>query len=245
MEALNRESPMPLWAQLEALLRARIASGEFADRFPTDAELVRSYGVSRHTARAAIARLQADGLVERERGRGSRLPVAAELEQSIAPFYSLAASISGKGMAEHSLVQRQALERNGEAASRLGLAPGTRLVHIQRLRFAGDEPLALDDSWIVADAGDALLRADLGRGSLYELLASLANVRVTGGTERIRAALPGAPVRKLLALPRGEAILVVERVAFAGDRPVEYRHSEVRGDRFAFVANWSRLPPAL
>lgn len=245
MEALNRESPMPLWAQMEILLRARIASGEFEGRFPTDAELVRSYGVSRHTARAAIGRLQAGGLVERERGRGSRLPRAAQLEQSIAPFYSLAASISQQGMAEHSVVKRRAVGRNREAASRLGLGLETELVHIKRLRFAGDEPLALDDSWVVADAGHALLRADLRRGSLYELLASAANVRITGGTERIRAALPPAAVRKLLALPRGEATLLVERVAFSGERPVEYRHSVVRGDRFAFVANWSRQPPAL
>jgi len=245
MEALNRESPMPLWAQLEAQLRARIAAGEFEDRFPTDAELVRSYGVSRHTARAAIGRLQTAGLVQRERGRGSKLPRAAQLEQSIAPFYSLAASISQRGMAEHSIVRHRALECDGEAAARLGVAPETKLVHIQRLRFADDEPLALDDSWIVGDAGRPLLRADLGRGSLYELLASEANVRITGGTERIRAALPPVSVRKLLALPRGEATLVVERVAFSGERPVEYRHSMVRGDRFAFVANWSRVSPGL
>ena len=243
MEALNRESPMPLWAQMEALLRSRIASGEFKDRFPTDAELVRDYGVSRHTARVAIGRLQAAGLVERERGRGSRLPLAAELEQSISPFYSLAASISQQGLAEHSLVRRQELQHNGDAASRLGLPPATELVHIQRLRFAGGEPLALDDSWVVADGGTPLLDADLGRGSLYEMLANLCNVRITGGTERIRATLPGAPVRTLLALPRGEAVLLVERVAFSDERAIEYRHSLVRGDRFAFVASWSRPPP--
>lgn len=231
---------MPLWAQVEALLRARIAAGEFEDRFPTDNELVRHYGVSRHTARAAIARLQAAGVVERERGRGSRLPRGAELEQSIAPFYTMAASISRQGLAEHSLVRRQAVERDADAAARLGVPPETELVHIQRLRFAGDEPLALDDSWIVGDAGRPLLGVDLGRGSVYELLASEANVRVTSGMERIRAALPRPAERQLLALPRGQAILVVERVAYSDERPVEYRHSMVRGDRVAFAANWSR-----
>lgn len=238
MDVLDRGSPMPLWAQLEAHLRARIAAGDFEDRFPTDAELVAHYGVSRHTARAAVRQLQASGLVERERGRGSRLPPAAELEQSIAPFYTMAAAIAGSGLAEHARVLRRSVVRHRAAAARLGLAPDAELVHIRRLRFAGDEPLALDDSWLVADVGRRLLDADLERGSLYERLATAANVRVTTGTERIRAALPDAAERKLLALPRGEAMLVVERVAYADERAVEYRRSLVRGDRVAFVANW-------
>lgn len=238
MDALDRGSPMPLWAQLEAQLRARISAGEFEEHFPADSELVAQYGVSRHTARAAVGRLQAAGLVERERGRGSRLPPAAELEQSIAPFYALAAAIAGSGLAEHAQVLRRGVVRHPAAALRLGLARDAELVHIRRLRFAADEPLALDNSWIVLDVGRRLLHADLDRGSLYECMASEANVRVTAGTERIRAALPGAAERKLLALPPGEAMLVVERVAYADERAVEYRRSVVRGDRVAFVANW-------
>ena len=237
MHALDRASPMPLWAQLEAELRARIAAGDFEDRFPTDADLVAQYGVSRHTARAAVRRLQASGMVARERGRGSRLPSAAALEQSIAPFHALADVIAGSGLAEHARVQRRGVARHRAAAARLNLAPNADLVHIRRLRFAGDEPLAIDDSWLVADVGRRLRDADLARGSLYEHLAA-ANVRVTAGTERIRAALPGVTERKLLALPRGEAMLVVERVAYAGERAVEYRRSLVRGDRVALVANW-------
>ena len=48
--ALDRHSPLPLWAQLETDLRRRIDAGEFADgRFPTDLELTEGYDVSRHT----------------------------------------------------------------------------------------------------------------------------------------------------------------------------------------------------
>ncbi len=245
MSGLNRDSPMPLWAQLEAQLRARIAAGEFRTHFPTDAELVARYGVSRHTVRAAVARLQAERLVARERGRGSTLQVGAVLEQSISPFYSLAASISRRGLTEHSKVRRHAKARDPEAAARLGLDADAELVHVQRLRFAGGEPVALDDSWMPADAGAPLLRADLSRGSLYELLERVAHVHVTGGTERIGAAAPDPEVRKLLALKRGDAVLLVERVAFAGERPVEYRRSRVHGGKFAFVANWDRHAPPL
>ena len=47
--ALDRNSPMPLWAQLESELKRRLDAGEFNERFPTDGELVAEYEVSRHT----------------------------------------------------------------------------------------------------------------------------------------------------------------------------------------------------
>jgi GntR family transcriptional regulator len=68
---LDRTHPLPLWAQLEADLRRRLAAGAFDARFPTDRELVESYEVSRNTAREAVDRLCAEGLLERRRGRGT------------------------------------------------------------------------------------------------------------------------------------------------------------------------------
>ena len=59
---------MPLWAQLEAELRTRLDEGEFDDGFPTDAQLVSRYGVSRHTVREAIRHLNKTGILKRERG---------------------------------------------------------------------------------------------------------------------------------------------------------------------------------
>ena len=51
------EAPSRLWATVLADLRRRLLNGEFTDRFPTDRELTAHYGVSRHTAREAVRRL--------------------------------------------------------------------------------------------------------------------------------------------------------------------------------------------
>src|SRR5215467_10126686 len=50
---LDRNSPLPLWAQVLGDLRTRLARGEFTGRFPGDEELRAQYGVSRHTVREA------------------------------------------------------------------------------------------------------------------------------------------------------------------------------------------------
>lgn len=239
MSALSRSNPLPLWAQLERQLHARILANEFDQHFPTDEQLVREYEVSRHTVREAVRHLQAAGLVQRERGRGSSVTANQPFEQSISRFYSLAASIEAQGLEEHSTVLTQALQANSEAASRLELPADTDLVHIERLRFAGDQPLSIDDSWLAPEFAAFLVDVDLQQGSLYELLARQSGIVVSGGSERIAAAAPDAATRKLLALPRGEAVLCIERLVLSDGRPIEWRHSMVRGDRFAFVADWN------
>ena len=94
---LDRTSPVPLWAQLEAELRRRLVAGEFTQRFPTDRELVDTYKVSRHTARDAVDRLCTDGLLERRRGRGTF--IRPEFERPAGAIYSLFRAVEALGAA--------------------------------------------------------------------------------------------------------------------------------------------------
>lgn len=244
MRTLDRRSPLPLWAQLEADLRARIAASEFEERFPTDEELVQAYGVSRQTVREAVRRMSEAGILERQRGRGSFLARPAMLEQPMTGFYSLAQSITERGMEEHSAVLRRELLYDKEAAAQLEKPAGSELSLIERLRFAGGEPLVLERSWLDPVLAGQLRDEQLGRGSLYELLATQAGVRVTGGRERVRAAVPNKETRRLLELPEGEAVLVIERLALAGRQPIEWRITIARGDRFSFTAETGFPLPA-
>ena len=71
--ALSTGDPVPLYYQLELQLRRAVTSGAFgeAGRLPTELELSRTYGVSRITVRGALERLEEDGLIVRQRGRGA------------------------------------------------------------------------------------------------------------------------------------------------------------------------------
>lgn len=62
-----------LTADLAADLRARIVDGVIqpGDKLPSENTLISEFGVSRTVVRSALTRLQAEGLVETERGRGS------------------------------------------------------------------------------------------------------------------------------------------------------------------------------
>ena len=62
-----------LTADLAADLRTRIVDGDIqpGEKLPSENTLIGEFGVSRTVVRAALTRLQAEGLVETERGRGS------------------------------------------------------------------------------------------------------------------------------------------------------------------------------
>lgn len=71
--ALDRDSPRGLAHELVERLKARILTGDLApgDKLPTESSLAEEFGVSRTVVREAVSRLQAAGLVETFRGRGS------------------------------------------------------------------------------------------------------------------------------------------------------------------------------
>jgi GntR family transcriptional regulator len=165
--------------------------------------------------------------------------VRPELEQPLQGMYSLAATVRSKGLDEHSEVLACKLSVAEEAAVQLGIAKDEQVVYIERLRYAGDEPLALDRSWLPADLAQGLLDADLSSGSLYDSLAQHCNLRVTSGWERIRPLNPSSHDREMLRLPLAEAVFAIERLAWAGDRPLEWRISLIRGDRYCFRSTWT------
>jgi GntR family transcriptional regulator len=234
---LERTSPVPLWAQLADDLRQRVADGEFDQLLPSELELVAEYEVSRNTVREALRRLRDEHLIERQRGRGTSL-VDVEIERTMPGTYSLARNIEDQGLAERSEVVTIDTRPAAGAHAALELASGADVVYIERVRFAGDEPLALDRSWLPAEIARPLLRADLTHGSLYDTLLARCDVRVVRGNERITPVVPSVRDRAKLRLPRQAAAFKVERLAYSTDGPVESRSSIVRGDRYRLISTW-------
>lgn len=234
---LDRAAKEPLWCQLRDDLLRRLGTGEFAERFPGEMELVEEYAVSRHTVREALRRLRDDGVIVSSRGRSSVARPGA-VSQQLGVMYSLFHELESRGIEQRSTVLAADRRTDPDVAARLGLPPGTELVYLERVRLADDEPIAWDRAWLDPELGTPLLGADLGHTGLYDEWQRSAGVRLTGGRERIGAVVPSPAERRLLALPRGEAAMRVERTGCLGERPVEFRVTLVRGSRFSFSAEW-------
>jgi GntR family transcriptional regulator len=70
---VDRAAELPLGAQLAARIRTALREGKLGtgDRLPSVRELAEAAGVNVNTVRAVYARLESDGLVRSEHGRGT------------------------------------------------------------------------------------------------------------------------------------------------------------------------------
>lgn len=229
---------MPLWAQVLADLRRRLEAGEFVDGFPTDIELTHHYDVSRHTAREAVRHLQDEGVISRERGRGTFVN-APTIEQATGAIYSLFRSIEERGLEQRSEVLDLSEATNADVAARLELPALEPLVRLERLRLAEGAVLAHDTAWLPASLARPLLDVDFGHTSLYDELQRRCGVRPSSGTESISTELPGPAERSLLGIAAKQPVFRIQRRSQAGEQVVEWRETIVRGDRYSFVAQWS------
>ncbi|GAA2544485.1 GntR family transcriptional regulator [Pseudonocardia hydrocarbonoxydans] len=234
----DRSHPLPLWAQIEGDLRRRMRAGAFDERFPGEHELVAEYAVSRHTVRDALRRLRDEGVLDSGRGRGTwvRTP---RIEQPLGALYSLFRSVEAMGLEQRSVVRALEVVVDAQVAERLQRPATTELVYLERLRLADSEPLALDRAWLPRSVAGPLLDADFSHSGLYDELAGLTGTRLTGGSEVITATVPTAATRRLLKIPAGTAVMEVQRTGCLRDRPVEWRETLIRGDRFCVAARWS------
>jgi len=70
-EAIDPRGRDPEYRQLAAILLRRIADGRITGVLPSEQQLRDEFGISRNTARRAIAVLRSDGVVVTVAGRGS------------------------------------------------------------------------------------------------------------------------------------------------------------------------------
>src|SRR5215216_560330 len=105
--ALQPAGPEPLHVQLEGALRQLIRSGELrpGSGLPGELELVAQLRVSRHTVRHALSVLTSEGLLRRERGRGTTVVSDGTpriFERSLSDFYAFAWEARARGSEQHS-----------------------------------------------------------------------------------------------------------------------------------------------
>jgi DNA-binding transcriptional regulator YhcF (GntR family) len=136
--AVDRRAGVPIGAQLAARIRAALRDGTLAadDRLPSVRELAEAAAVHVNTARAVYARLEAEGVVRSEQGRGTFVSGVASDDASTRR--ELRRQIAQLEAALARLPPPPALADQRPAASR----PGPALLSTEDLEAVRDELLA-------------------------------------------------------------------------------------------------------
>jgi DNA-binding GntR family transcriptional regulator len=220
---LDRSSPVPLYFQVSRQIEAAIDGGQLApgDRLENEISLADRWGLSRPTMRRAIQELVDKGLLVRRRGIGTQV-VHGRVKRPMdltSLFDDLARSDQKPGT---QVLDRELAAAPAGVAERLGVPAGTQVLHLERLRSARDEPLAVMRNWLPADLAPVLTAEALETRGLYELMRGT-GVHLRIATQRIGARGATAPESRLLALRKGAPLLTMERVSYDGSgRAVEF-----------------------
>ena len=183
-------SSEPNYRRIVRLLEGKIQAGEYnpGDRLPPERELCEIFGVSRITARQALAELAQRKLVVRHQGQGTFV-MRATVESSLLGFFSISEALKADGRLVSTRVVSTRLGPIGKDESiALGCEPEATGVHVVRVRFVDGDPYALETSTLLASRFPGLERYDFGLRSLYDVLAR------NYGTQLIRARETLAPV---------------------------------------------------
>ncbi len=229
---------MPLWAQVLEDMHKRLAGGEFAEGFPPERELIAQYDVSRHTVREVMRKLHTEGLIDRERGRGTFMR-QQPIEQRTGALYSLFRSIEEQGFEQRSKVLTLDQRRDPEVAERLALASNTSFVYLRRLRCADSVPIAVDELWLPGQLAKPLLSVDFEHTAVYAELERVCGVRPGAGWERVHPVLPSIEERALLDIGARQPAFLVERCTSFRNQPLEWRRTVIRGDLYTFLFSWT------
>lgn len=232
---LDRSSAVPLYQQLADQIERAIRSGaiEPGAEIGNEIRLARRLGVSRPTIRQAILRLVEKGLLVRRRGIGTHVvdpPVARPLRLT-SLFDDLTATHQRPRTA---LLAFNLVPAPPEVADVLGLAVDEPVIHLLRLRFAADQPLAIMENYLPEDVVD-LTTVDLSRTGLYGALRGC-GVSLKVATQRIGARAGTADECRLLGEPTNSPMLTIERITHDDNaRVVEYASHLYRASRYEYA----------
>ena len=211
----NSRNGTPAYQRIQGAIRERIEAGKLkpGDAVESERELAKIHRVSLMTARHALNELQKEGLVERRRGSGT---FVAPPKIHFNKLTSLSEEMASRGLSARSKVLCLNVTDNAnDIAARLSLPANTRLLVVERVRQAANEPFALETCYLPAENFGSVTRASLERGSLFALLEHEHGIELAHADEEVDATAADARPAELLGVPRGSPLLRISQVIYS------------------------------
>lgn len=244
MAQVEEKLRTPLYHQVYLILRNKIFEQEFSvgDLLFSEEETSQVFGVSRITARRALNELAIEGLVVRERGRGTRVvhnvaatPVRANVEGMLENIMALGLET------EVTLLLFRYVSPSDHVATLLDCSEGDKVQHAVRMRRLEGEPFSHLVTYVPEYVGRSYEKEELVTTPLLTLLER-SGVVVSRAEQTLTATLADSEVALALNVEMGSPLLRIRRVVFdQGNRPVEYITGLYRPDRCQYRMELSRV----
>jgi GntR family transcriptional regulator len=236
---LNNRS-IPLYFQLEQIIKSKILTGEFSpgEKIPTETELCQAYQVSKITVRQAVLNLVNEGLLFRKQGKGT---FTRENVVKSASTFKFSGNINdfisdGLKMKEVKPLDIIKTQSSSKVAKVLNIKEGEDVVQIRRTRNFNHVPVSYIKNYLPLEIGRKIKRRDLLSYSMLQILRDKLKLPISNGIQYIDAIVADYDVSSALSVNLFSPVLYSELIMFTKDKkPVEFAQHFFRPDQFRYT----------
>lgn len=232
------------WVEIRDSIQRDIEQGTLpaGTLVPSERELAERYKVSRMTIRQVLGYFAATGTLLPRPGSGTYVATPLITKNSLG-LASFSEEMRRRGLISSSRVLHADLAiASDEQMAALQLRTPETVFVLRRVRLAGGEPLAVEESVLPIRLVPGITEHDFATASLYEVLIRVYQIQPSRVLETVTARPPTDEERSLLSMPESASLLCVRRQTFSpSQQPCEFVKSLYRGDAYSIDIHLRRL----
>jgi GntR family transcriptional regulator len=227
------DSSPPKYSQLQNILREQILTLQPHVPIPSEAELCRSYSVSRTTVRKAIDHLVHEGILYRVQGSGTFVALPKMRGRYVQSYVGFFEDATAQGMSVTTqMLKQEIVPANKRIANDLGLAENEPVLWLERLRLIDNIPSHISIAYVPHRLCPGIEQTDFTTQSLYRVMREQYDIQFSHGNRLVEARPSTADEAELLQIEPEVPLLVVFGAVYdANNVPVEYGIAKYRSDR--------------
>jgi GntR family transcriptional regulator len=241
--SLDRNSPLPLYYQLQTHIRQEIANGTWKEEemIPSEQQLAATLGIAPGTVRTAINGLVHDGTLVREQGRGTFV-VPLNFRGSYIHFFHLPIDSPEDQMYPSSEIIDHIVVSPGDKIRKiLKLTKSDEVIAVKRLRRKNHVPIVLEDIFLPKKYFPNFDKDDLVKEPVYATYTAKYRLPIVAADDYFEPRTADREEAAALVVRPGDPVIFVERIAYThDDRAFEYRKCIGRGDMFRYHVSLGR-----
>jgi GntR family transcriptional regulator len=158
-------------------------------KLPTEDELTKRFGVSRHTIRVALRELKEEGLIRSQQGAGSTVLHRSQPVRYTSSISSLEELLQYATEIRYEVAKSGMIVADRRLSARIGCAVGQRWLRLQGIRTSKDEAVCWTEVFVHAQYAGVGLMIGHRSGSIFSFIEEMYAVRV-GEVDQVLRVVP-------------------------------------------------------
>ena len=239
-----KKSSLPLYYQLEKVLRKRILSGQLkdGDLIPTERELCDEFGVSRITVRQALTKLEDLGLIRREQGKGTFVAPRSYGNMPLGLYGYIEDLFRLGEITSLKLTSRKLVVPDSDIAEEMKLDEKEKVYLFEGFRAMDDDSNCFFQAYIPQSIGRKIKLKDVNTPFLISHVEKAALETARKAIQVTSAKAASKELASKLGIKAGKPLLVIKRIYFAIEEKVlELAITHCPGEVYQSVARLDKI----